>query len=125
MDSIEIMKDICKEMNIEWDENATSLEVNGKELPEKDILEYLEYAFSGAKMMDDYETQLRISRAINAFQLDICEDCIIVNGCYCQNCKRCDGFYFENTADKEMGICKINMMAVKPDGFCNYGVPRK
>ena len=33
------------------------------------ILQSLEYAYSGAKMMNDYETQLRISRAINAFQL--------------------------------------------------------
>lgn len=41
------------------------------------ILKRLEYAYSGAKMMDDDECMLRIIRAIEAFKLDIFKDCII------------------------------------------------
>lgn len=90
----------------------------------KKILESLEYSYSGAKMMNDNEAMTRISRAIKAFELAIDEDSIIHSGCYCQNCKRCDGFYFEDIYPNEVGICKINKMAVPPNGYCNYGVPR-
>lgn len=45
----------------------------------KKIQEYLEYAYSGAKMMDDFETMCRISRALLAFQLNIEENCTIKN----------------------------------------------
>lgn len=34
------------------------------------ILEYLEHAYSGAKMMDDVEMMCRLSRAILAFDYD-------------------------------------------------------
>lgn len=37
---------------------------------QKSILEYLENSYSGAKMMDDIETQERIARAIVAFEAD-------------------------------------------------------
>lgn len=37
---------------------------------QKSILEYLENSYSGAKMMDDIETQERIARAILAFEAD-------------------------------------------------------
>lgn len=90
----------------------------------KKILQSLEYAYSGAKMMDDDEAMLRIANAIAAFELDIHKDCIIANGCHCQNCKRCDGFYFDDIIPNEVGICKINKMAVGPDGYCNYGISR-
>ena len=43
----------------------------------KKIQEYLEYAYSGAKMMGDFETMCRIARALIAFQLDIEENCTI------------------------------------------------
>ena len=41
---------------------------------EREILEYLEYSYSGAKMMDDIELQTRIGRAIEAFKADVPED---------------------------------------------------
>ena len=37
---------------------------------QKSILKYLENSYSGAKMMDDVETQERIARAIIAFEAD-------------------------------------------------------
>lgn len=88
------------------------------------ILETLEHVYSGAKMMDDSEAQIRIARAIKAFELAIDVDCIIHNGCYCCDCKRCNGFYNSTIKPDEIGICKINQMAVGPYGYCNYGVPR-
>lgn len=88
------------------------------------ILQNLEYAYSGAKMMDDDEAKIRISRAIKAFELSTEEDSIIHNGCYCCDCKRCDGFYDSIIKPNEIGICKINQMAVGPNGYCNYGIPR-
>lgn len=38
---------------------------------QREIIEYLEYSYSGAKMSNDVETQLRISRAIAAFNADV------------------------------------------------------
>lgn len=38
------------------------------------ILDYLEQAYSGAKMMDDIEVQCRLSRAIIAFSYDNFEE---------------------------------------------------
>lgn len=38
------------------------------------IKEYLEYAYSGAKMMDDVEGMTRISRALVALQADVEKD---------------------------------------------------
>ena len=32
MDKIEIMKKVCHEMNIEWDENASSIKINGQKI---------------------------------------------------------------------------------------------
>lgn len=37
---------------------------------QKVILDYLETSYSGAKMMGDEETMLRIARAITAFKMD-------------------------------------------------------
>lgn len=42
-------------------------EMNQKEV----ILNYLEYAYSGAKAMDDVETMIRLTRAIVAFDCDV------------------------------------------------------
>ena len=38
------------------------------------IKDYLEKSYSGAKMMDDAECMLRISRALAALQADVYED---------------------------------------------------
>lgn len=38
------------------------------------ILDYLEKSYSGAKMMDDIEIQIRVGRAIEAFKADVEED---------------------------------------------------
>mgnify|MGYP003303194795 CR=1 FL=1 len=38
------------------------------------IKDYLEKCYSGAKMMDDAEGMLRISRALAALQADVYED---------------------------------------------------
>lgn len=45
-----------------------------KEQQQQIILDYLEKAYSGAKMMDDEETRLRLARAITAFKADIYKD---------------------------------------------------
>ncbi len=37
---------------------------------QKVILDYLDASYSGAKMMGDEETMLRIARAITAFKMD-------------------------------------------------------
>lgn len=39
----------------------------------------------------------------------------------CKNCRRCDGFPGEEIEPNEIGICRINRVAVKPDDFCSYG----
>lgn len=38
------------------------------------ILDYLEKSYSGAKMMDDIEIQIRVGRAIEAFKADVEDD---------------------------------------------------
>lgn len=45
-----------------------------KEKQQEEILEYLESSYSGAKMMGDEETMLRLSRAIVAFKADVHTD---------------------------------------------------
>lgn len=40
----------------------------------KEILEYLQNSHSGARMMGDTELELRIARAIMAFEADVYED---------------------------------------------------
>ena len=45
-----------------------------KEEQQKEILNYLEYSYSGAKMLGDEETMLRLSRAIVAFKADVYTD---------------------------------------------------
>ena len=44
---------------------------------QKMILEYLENSYTGAKMMGDLETMVRIARAIEAFNLPVDDDCVI------------------------------------------------
>ena len=44
---------------------------------QKIILDYLENAYSGAKMADDVDSMIRIARAIAAFELPTDKDCII------------------------------------------------
>ena len=44
------------------------------EKQQKEILNYLESSYSGAKMLGDEETMLRISRAIVAFKADVYTD---------------------------------------------------
>lgn len=41
---------------------------------ENEILRYLEESYCGAKMMEDEEYMLRISRAIVAFKSDVTKD---------------------------------------------------
>lgn len=43
------------------------------------ILDFLEKSYSGAKMMDDIEIQIRVGRAIEAFRADV-EDAIFKEG---------------------------------------------
>jgi hypothetical protein len=38
------------------------------------IKDYLEHSYSGAKMMDDVESMLRISRALAALQADVYDE---------------------------------------------------
>lgn len=38
------------------------------------ILDFLEKSYSGAKMMDDIEIQIRVGRAIEAFRADVEDD---------------------------------------------------
>ena len=45
-----------------------------KDKQQEEILNYLEYSYSGAKMLGDEETMLRISRAIVAFKADVYTD---------------------------------------------------
>lgn len=49
-------------------------EADIKKKSQEEILEYLEYSYSGAKMLGDEETQLRLARAIIAFKADVYED---------------------------------------------------
>lgn len=42
----------------------------------------------------------------------------------CKDCRRCDGFPGEEIEPNEIGICRINRVAVKPDDFCSYGERR-
>ena len=42
----------------------------------------------------------------------------------CKDCKRVNGFPEKVIEPNEVGICRINMMAVKPNGFCSYGERR-
>lgn len=44
---------------------------------QKIILDYLENAYSGARMADDVDSMTRIARAIVAFDLPTDKDCII------------------------------------------------
>lgn len=41
---------------------------------QEEILNYLECSYSGAKMLGDEETMLRLSRAIVAFKADVYTD---------------------------------------------------
>ena len=44
------------------------------EKQQEEILNYLESSYSGAKMLGDEETMLRISRAVVAFKADVYTD---------------------------------------------------
>lgn len=44
------------------------------EKQQEEILNYMESSYSGAKMLGDEETMLRISRAIVAFKADVYTD---------------------------------------------------
>ena len=44
------------------------------EKQQEEILNYLECSYSGAKMLGDEETMLRLSRAIVAFKADVHTD---------------------------------------------------
>lgn len=45
-----------------------------KEKNQKEIINYLDNSYSGAKMMGDNETMLRIARALAAFKADPYDD---------------------------------------------------
>lgn len=47
------------------------------EKQKKIIEDYLEFAYSGAKMMGDEELKLRISRALVAFNADVHKDIFV------------------------------------------------
>ena len=42
----------------------------------------------------------------------------------CKDCRRCDGFPRKEIEPNEIGICRINRMAVKPDDYCSFGERR-
>lgn len=44
---------------------------------QKTILEFLENSYTGARMVDDLDTMVRIARAIEAFNLPTDVECII------------------------------------------------
>ena len=76
----------CKNNNTDKCKNCTVLAYEGQAIgvPTKyegyvinDVLEYLEDSYTGAKMVDDYESMLRIARAIEAYNLDTEKDCRI------------------------------------------------
>lgn len=43
----------------------------------------------------------------------------------CRDCRRCEGFHGNQVEPGEVGICKINQMAVGPDSFCSWGIRRE
>lgn len=42
-------------------------------------------------------------------------------GCYCRECKKCDGFPGPDIEPGEVGICAMTNLVVKPDGWCKWG----
>lgn len=58
---------------IEW----LRIAIQALEAQSSNVLQYLEYTYSGAKMMDDLEIMLRTARAIEAYKLDIFKNCRI------------------------------------------------
>lgn len=48
-----------------------------KEEQQKQILEWLQSAYSGAEAFDDLDTMTRLARAIEAFELPVSKDVVI------------------------------------------------
>lgn len=46
-------------------------------------------------------------------------------GCYCRECKKCDGFPGPDIEPGEVGICAITNLVVKPDGWCRWSKQRE
>lgn len=73
----------------------------------------------GAEYLDE-DTLLTV---VNLLDCEPAAD--VVEVVRCKDCKRCDGFPEpDDIQPNEIGLCKINMLAVKPDGFCSYGERR-
>lgn len=53
------------------------MNVEDKKEYHETTLQYLEYTYSGAKMLDDLEEMTKIARAIEAYNLDVNKDCVI------------------------------------------------
>ena len=66
---------------------------------------------------------------------DMIEDCIentptidpihAAGGCYCRECRRCDGFPGPGIEPNEVGICKLTGFAVHGDGWCKWSKLRE
>ena len=56
------------------DEDATCCNLPSAQPEAENTIDYLEYAYSGAKMNDDLEEQTRLSRAIWAYKQDVYSD---------------------------------------------------
>lgn len=46
-------------------------------------------------------------------------------GCYCRECKRCDGFPGPGIEPGEVGICTMTQLVVEPDGWCKWSKLRE
>ena len=46
-------------------------------------------------------------------------------GCYCGECRRCDGFPGPGIEPNEVGICKLTGLAVHGDGWCKWSKLRE
>ena len=46
-------------------------------------------------------------------------------GCYCRECRRCDGFPGPEIEQREVGMCKLTGFVVPADGWCKWSGPRE
>ena len=46
-------------------------------------------------------------------------------GCYCRECRQCDGFPGPDIAPGEVGICTMTQLVVEPDGWCKWSKQRE
>lgn len=97
------------------------------------ILQYLEDAYTGARMNDDLDAMVRIARAIEAFKLPTDLDCVIQSKpiieleiteeiIKCKNCK-----YAHMTYSGECKYCDMwdESLYVPGDFFCAFAELKK